>query len=47
MRYDIGKVRWNVYKGDYLKLKDKKYDYIIGNPPYITYHDMGEAKENV
>ena len=44
MRYDIGKVRWNVHKGDYLKLKDKKYDYIIGNPPYITYHDMGESQ---
>ena len=44
MRYGIGKVRWNVHKGDYLKLKDKKYDYIIGNPPYITYHDMDESQ---
>ena len=28
-RYGIGKVRWNVHKGDYLKSKNKKYDYRI------------------
>lgn len=44
MKYDIGKVRWNIHKGDYLKLKNKKYDYIIGNPPYITYHGMDESQ---
>ena len=44
MRYGIGEVRWNVHKGDYLKLKSKKYDYIIGNPPYITYHDMNKGQ---
>lgn len=43
-KYGIGKVRWNVHHSDYLKLIDKKYDYIIGNPPYITYHDMDERQ---
>lgn len=41
-KYGIGEVRWNVKLSDYLKLNDKKFDYIIGNPPYITYHDMSE-----
>lgn len=41
-KYGIGKVRWNVQHNDYLKLIDKKFDYVIGNPPYITYHDMDE-----
>lgn len=44
MKYGIEEVRWNVHQGDYLKLKDKKYNYIIGNPPYITYHDMDESQ---
>ena len=43
-KYDIGDVRWNVHKNDYLKSKNKKYNFIIGNPPYITYHDMDETQ---
>lgn len=43
-KYGIGKVRWNIHHSDYLKLIDKKFDYIIGNPPYITYHDMDESQ---
>lgn len=38
--YDINEVRWNIYNTDYLKSGIKRYSYIIGNPPYITYHDM-------
>ena len=33
-------VRWNVQTADYLKTDANKYDYIVGNPPYITYHDL-------
>lgn len=40
--YDIDEVRWNIHDTDYLKSRIKKYSYIIGNPPYITYHDMEE-----
>lgn len=43
-KYDIGEVKWNVHKCDYLKANVKKYFYIIGNPPYITYHDMNEKQ---
>lgn len=38
--YDINEVRWNIHNTDYLKDGIKRYSYIIGNPPYITYHDM-------
>lgn len=43
-KYGIGEVRWNVHCSDYLKLENRKYNYIIGNPPYITYHDMDEKQ---
>lgn len=45
--YGIGDVKWHVNYSDYLKLKTEKYDYIIGNPPYITYHDMDEAQRKI
>lgn len=35
-------VNWNVKNKDFLKQPIEKYDYIIGNPPYITYHDLSE-----
>lgn len=45
--YGIGEVKWHVNYCDYLKLKTEKYDYIIGNPPYITYHDMDETQRKI
>lgn len=42
--YDIVGVRWNIHNSDYLKARTKKYSYVIGNPPYITYHDMSEKQ---
>ena len=46
--YGLKKVRWNIKNKDFLKedLNDK-YDYIIGNPPYITYHDMDEEQRDL
>lgn len=35
-------VNWNIKNEDFLKQPIQKYDYIIGNPPYITYHDLDE-----
>ena len=36
-------VSWNIVCKDYLKSKDAvKYDFIVGNPPYITYSEMEE-----
>lgn len=37
---EIYDVRWNVQTSDYLKTVVNKYDYIVGNPPYITYHNL-------
>lgn len=42
--YDIYEVKWNIHNNDYLKSRKKKYSYVIGNPPYITYHDMSEEQ---
>lgn len=37
----IGEVKWNISCEDYLKKKEsKKYDYVVGNPPYITYREL-------
>ena len=33
-------VRWKVQTSDYLETTANKFDYIVGNPPYITYHDL-------
>lgn len=38
--YGLVNIRWNVSVRDYLECEVSKYDYIIGNPPYITYHDL-------
>lgn len=37
-------VRWDIRHQDYLKSKDQKADFVIGNPPYITYHDLTEEE---
>lgn len=43
--YGLKKVKWNIRKKDFLKEDfSNKYDYVIGNPPYITYHDMNEEQ---
>lgn len=34
-------VAWNIIEGDYLRLQlNRKFTYIVGNPPYITYKDI-------
>lgn len=38
--YGFSNIQWNIINEDYLTSNDSKYDIIIGNPPYITYHDM-------
>ena len=42
-KYNIGKVDWNIYCEDSLKLDLKiKFDYVVGNPPYISYKMLDE-----
>ncbi|MCM1295237.1 MAG: SAM-dependent methyltransferase [Muribaculaceae bacterium] len=41
----IGKVKWNVINEDYLKWKcTKKFQFVVGNPPYITYQELSEEE---
>lgn len=40
-KYKIRKVSWNIRGEDYLATKnDEKFDFIVGNPPYIAYPDL-------
>ena len=39
--YEIYDVKWNIYNGDFLKLKiQQKFDFVIGNPPYIAHKEI-------
>ena len=38
-------VKWNIYNEDYLKSElNIQFDFIVGNPPYITYSDLSKDK---
>lgn len=39
-KYGIVGVRWRVIQCDALTFDEHDYSYVIGNPPYITYHDL-------
>ena len=42
--YEIKGVKWNIRKEDYLKSSiEIRADYIVGNPPYITYQELKEV----
>lgn len=37
----IRKVQWNIFNVDYLRWEsNRKFQYVVGNPPYITYHEL-------
>lgn len=37
----IDNVNWKIYNRDFLLGdQDEKYDFVVGNPPYITYRDL-------
>lgn len=43
---NIPQITWQIYTTDYLKKKlDQSFDYIVGNPPYITYSEMKSAEQ--
>lgn len=44
--YGLENVHWNIKKQDYLECETNKYHFIIGNPPYITYHDLSISQRN-
>lgn len=46
-RNDIKHMEWNIVNEDYLRKDDNiKYQFIVGNPPYITYQEL-EGNERV
>lgn len=46
-KYGIDKVDWNIYCADFLKLDlNIKFDYVVGNPPYISYKMLDEETRN-
>ncbi len=39
--YGLPKVNWKIYNQDFLEYDlNEKFDYIVGNPPYITYKEI-------
>jgi Type I restriction-modification system methyltransferase subunit len=45
-RNNIKPVQWKILNEDYLRKDDLvKYQYIVGNPPYITYKEMDEENQ--
>ena len=42
---NIQNVNWNIKNADYLKWDTNvRFQYIVGNPPYIAYRDLGEEE---
>ena len=38
-------IKWKIYNEDYLKSElNIQFDFIVGNPPYITYSDLSQDK---
>ena len=43
-KYNVDCVKWNIAQNDFLKSSiSEKFDFIIGNPPYITYSDLNKT----
>ncbi len=39
--YGLNDINWNIFEGDFLKQNiAKRFDFVIGNPPYITYKEL-------
>lgn len=41
---NLPEVRWNIKHQDFLKSEEQNVEFIIGNPPYITYHDLTQEE---
>lgn len=47
-KHGILKVKWNIITCDALTYSIKDFSFVIGNPPYITYHDLSaETREQL
>lgn len=44
--FGIKKVKWSIFNEDYLEFNNgMKYDYIVGNPPYISYNEIDDREK--
>lgn len=41
---NLPEVSWNIKHQDFLKSEEQNVEFIIGNPPYITYHDLTQEE---
>ena len=39
-KYGITKIKWNIIVCNALEYTAQSFSFIIGNPPYVTYHDL-------
>lgn len=47
-KYSLPKVSWNLYNTNALTVSfDRKFDYIIGNPPYISYKEIDKSNRKL
>lgn len=41
VKYNLNPIKWNLFNEDSLRMEtNDKFDFIVGNPPYITYSDL-------
>lgn len=40
----LPEVKWNIKQQDFLKSVEQNVDFVIGNPPYVTYHDLTQEE---
>lgn len=47
-KYNLTKINWNIQKRSFLEADvTGRYDYIVGNPPYIAYPDLPETEQHI
>ncbi|MFA5561337.1 MAG: N-6 DNA methylase [Eubacteriales bacterium] len=48
-QFDVFEVEWNILCGDALAIKsfDGKMDYVLGNPPYVRVHNLGDSFDEI
>ncbi len=42
-KHEIHGVKWNIINCDALSYTENDFAFVVGNPPYITYHDLSSA----
>ena len=47
VKYNLNPIKWNLFNEDSLRMEtNDKFDFIVGNPPYITYSDLNLSNRN-